>query len=213
MVDMDIRDAYTHWSATYDQDRNLTRDLDQFVTRQVLTGLRFQTILEIGCGTGKNSVFLAEIGARVLALDFSPGMLARARNKASSGNVAFALADLNRPWPIQGQSADLIACNLVLEHIRDLDFVFAQASRILAPGGRFFVCELHPFRQYLGTQANFPGQQGAVQIPAFVHHLSDFTGAAEIQGLALVQLREWWHSEDHGKPPRLVSMMFEKGSS
>jgi ubiquinone/menaquinone biosynthesis C-methylase UbiE len=207
---MNIQDEYNRWSATYDQDRNLTRDLDQSITRQALAGLRSQFILEIGCGTGKNTVFLAEIGARILALDFSPGMLARARNKALAGNVTFAVADLTRPWPIQGQSADLIACNLVLEHIRDLDFVFAQASRILAPGGRFFVSELHPFWQYLGVQANFQGRQGTVQIPAFVHHLSDFTGAAERQEFALVHLKEYWHPEDQGKPPRLVSMMFER---
>ena len=207
---MDIRDAYTHWSDTYDRDTNLTRDLDQTVTRQVLGGQRFQSILEIGCGTGKNTQFLAEIGARVTALDFTPAMLARAQHKVAASNVSFALADLTKPWPCLARSADLIACNLVLEHIHGLDFVFEQASRVLIPGGRVFLCELHPSWQYLGVQANFQGPQGAISVPAYVHHLSDFTGAAERQGLALVRLNEWWHAEDQGKPPRLVSMMFVK---
>ena len=78
---MDIRDAYTHWSETYDQDHNLTRDLDQSVSRQLLSGSSYASILEIGCGTGKNTVWLAELGEQVLALDFSEGMLARARQK------------------------------------------------------------------------------------------------------------------------------------
>lgn len=208
---MDIRDAYTHWSGTYDQDRNLTRDLDQFVTRQVLSGTKVESILEIGCGTGKNTALLAGLGERVLALDFSEGMLARARQKVRAANVAFDVADLTRPWPCPEQSTDLVVCNLVLEHIRDLEFIFGQAARALKPGGRFFVCELHPFRQYLGTQANFQGGQGTVEIPAYVHHLSDFSGAAERSGFALVRLDEWWHDEDQGQPPRLISMLFHKG--
>ena len=207
---MDIRDAYTVWSETYDQDRNLTRDLDQIVTRQVLAGSQASSILEIGCGTGKNTVWLAELGERVMALDFSGGMLARACEKVQAQHVTFEVADLTKPWPCPDQSIDLVVCNLVLEHIHDLDFIFEQAAWVLKAGGYFFVCELHPFRQYQGTQANFQGRQGAVQIQAFVHHLSDFTGAAEKQGLALLRLNEWWHSEDQGKPPRLVSMMFEK---
>ena len=215
---MDIRDAYTSWSETYDRDRNLTRDLDQAVTREVLSafghqtegGALFPAILEIGCGTGKNTVWLAEIGERVLALDFSGGMLARACGKVQAQHVTFEVADLTKPWPCPDQSIDLVVCNLVLEHIHDLDFIFEQTARVLKAGGHFFVCELHPFRQYLGTQANFQGRQGAVQIQAFVHHLTDFTGAAEKQGLALLLLNEWWHSEDQGKPPRLVSMMFSK---
>ena len=106
--------------------------------------------------------------------------------------------------------AELVVCNLVLEHIRDLDFIFGQAARVLKPGGRFFVCELHPFRQYLGTQANFQGRHGTIQVPAYIHHLSDFSGAAERQRLKLVGVDEWWHEEDRGQPPRLISMMFEK---
>ena len=34
-------------------------------------------------------------------------------------------------------------------------FIFSEASRVLADAGRFFICELHPFRHYQGCQANF----------------------------------------------------------
>jgi len=207
---MDIHDAYNDWSQTYDQDRNLTRDLDQMVTRQLLDGIRCRSILEIGCGTGKNTGFLAGLGEQLLALDFSVGMLARAREKVQADHATFETADLTQVWPCADQSIDLVVCNLVLEHIHDLDFIFKQAARVLMPGGRFFLCELHPFRQYQGIQANFQGRQGAVRIPAFVHHLSDYTGAAKRQSLTLQQLDEWWHAEDQDQPPRLVSMIFIK---
>ncbi len=163
---MDIREAYNHWSDSYDQDRNLTRDLDEQVTRQVLAGWTTGPILEIGCGTGKNTAWLAGLGGQVLALDFSDGMLRRAREKVQAENVTFQAADLTQPWPCRDASVRLVVCNLVLEHIQDLGFIFGQAARVLQAGGRFFVCELHPFRQYQGIQANFQGQQGPVHIPA-----------------------------------------------
>lgn len=50
---------------------------------------------------------------------------------------------------------NLVICNLVLEHIENLSFIFSEASRVLIPDGHFFVCELHSFRQHQGTQANF----------------------------------------------------------
>jgi ubiquinone/menaquinone biosynthesis C-methylase UbiE len=207
---VNIRNAYTYWSATYDEDRNLTRDLDAIVTRETLRNWRFRSILEIGCGTGKNTVFLAEIGQNVHALDFSEAMINRAKTKVPSDNVSFALADITKPWPDDAQSANLIVCNLVLEHIGDLPFIFSEVSRVLAAGGHFFVCELHPFRQYLGAKANFQQDRQTTEIPAFVHHLTDFTNAAEDHGLTLTSLKEWWHEEDRDKPPRLVSFLFEK---
>src|SRR5712692_9637188 len=72
---MDIHAAYSDWSATYDLDHNRTRDLDQQVTRDTLGNLSFKSILEIGCGTGKNTALLARIGGKVLALDFSEAMI------------------------------------------------------------------------------------------------------------------------------------------
>ena len=207
---MKAQEAYNHWSATYDRDRNLTRDLDQTITRNILANLRCKSVLEIGCGTGKNTALLAEIGEYVYAFDFSEAMIEKARQKLRIGNVSFVVADLTQRWPCKDRAVDLIACNLVLEHIRDLSFIFAEADRVLDRGGKFFISELHPFRQYRGTKANFQREQQTTEIEAFVHHLSDFTGAAAHGGFSLTNMKEWWHEEDHNKPPRLVSFMFEK---
>lgn len=207
---MKTQEAYNHWSSTYDQDRNLTRDLDRTITRNILASLRCKSVLEMGCGTGKNTALLAEIGEQVFAFDFSQAMIEKARQKLRAANVSFVVTDLTQRWPCKERTVDLIACNLVLEHMRDLSLIFAEANRVLVEGGQFFICELHPFRQYQGTKANFQRDQQTTEIEAFVHHLSDFTAAAADAGLSLMSVKEWWHEEDQGKPPRLVSFMFAK---
>ena len=207
---MKIQDAYTRWSTTYDSDRNLTRDLDTHATQHALTGLHYENIMELGCGTGKNTAFLTQIAQRIVALDFSSGMLRQAKSKIKSDHVFFVVADLAKPWPCKTAVFELIVCNLVLEHIEDIDAVFSQVSQSLKAGGQFFLSELHPFRQYQGTKANFRTEDEAIEIPAFVHHLSDFTDSARENGLSLRMMKEWWHEEDQNKLPRLVSFMFEK---
>lgn len=207
---MSIQQAYNDWSSSYDSDVNRTRDLDQELTREALGSLRFQSILEIGCGTGKNTVFLAEIGTTVHALDFSEGMLAKARGRVEAKNTRFSTADLTRRWPCEDGAYDLVVCNLVLEHIEDLSFIFSEAFRVLVKGGQFLVNELHPFRQYEGTKARFQSDAGVTEIPAFVHHISDFLNTAAGKGLRLVKLDERWHAEDINKPPRIISLVFQK---
>jgi malonyl-CoA O-methyltransferase len=208
---MEIQKAYNDWSDTYDQDENLTRDLDRRVVEETLADLHFDFIFELGCGTGKNTAFLSQIGRRVHAVDFSPGMIAKAKEKVTAENVEFERMDITQAWRFDNGSFDLIVCCLVLEHIADLSFVFSEASRALKAKGRFFVDELHPFRQYDGKKAGFYRNRKKVEVSAFVHHISDFLSAATNHGLRLVSLKEHWHTADQGKPPRLASFMFEKG--
>ncbi len=207
---MNIQSAYNDWSVSYDTDQNRTRDLDYEVIRKTLSGRRYRSILEMGSGTGKNTSFLAEIGARIAALDFSSGMQQKAQEKSPPDHVAFIRADLTKPWPCASQCADLIVCSLVLEHVENLQFIFSEAARTLKPGGQFFVCELHPFRQYQGKKARFQRDQETTRIDAYVHHISDYLLAAPSGVLSLENLQEWWHADDQGKPPRLVSFLFKK---
>lgn len=210
MTTSTIQTAYTQWAASYDSDRNLTRDLDQLVTHSILGERQYRSILELGCGTGKNTQLLAQIGDHVHGIDFSAGMLAQARAKGFGSSVTFSEADLTHSWPCADQSIDLITCNLVLEHIADLRVVFAEASRTLVPTGHLFICELHPFKQYLGSKATFQQNETRIEVPAFVHHISEFLDIATNTGFILTSFKEWWHTDDQDTPPRLVSFMFSR---
>jgi ubiquinone/menaquinone biosynthesis C-methylase UbiE len=210
---LNTQSAYTIWAPNYDTDVNLTRDLDRDMTARMLGSKRYALTVEAACGTGKNTPFLASISGSVLALDFSPGMLALARERVRATNVQFQQTDLRDAWPCADESATLVSCNLVLEHIENLFHAFSEAARVLAVGGTFFVSELHPHKQYLGSQARFMHeQQVETRIEAFVHHLSDYLRAAEAASLKLEKLEESWHAEEMGqsKPPRLISLLFRK---
>lgn len=209
---MSIQKSYDDWSESYDTDENLTRDLDQKVIRKALANLLFKAILEIGCGTGKNTVFLAHIGEAVHAVDFSEGMIEKAKEKVKAENVRFSMMDITEKWNFDDQSFDLIVCNLVLEHIEHLSFVFSEASRSLQEEGRFLISELHPFKQYEGKKARFYKDEEIVEVDAFVHHVSEFINIALSNGFELVRLEEHWHENDADKPPRLITFIFEKQS-
>jgi ubiquinone/menaquinone biosynthesis C-methylase UbiE len=206
---MSIQNAYTDWSKTYDSDDNATRDLDKTVLEKLLSGKRFKSIIEIGCGTGKNTELLSRLGEKVQAMDFSEGMISKAKEKFGGvSKITFVAADITKPWPCASRCADLVTCNLVLEHIQNLTPVFAEAARALAKGGCLLISELHPFRQYAGGVANFQRGDQTTHISAFTHYISDFVRAAEASGFKLQTLHESWHEKDTGKPPRLVSFIF-----
>jgi malonyl-CoA O-methyltransferase len=82
----------------------------------------------------------------------------------------------------------------------------------LGQGGKFLINELHPFRQYEGKKARFDKGEDVTEIPAFVHHISEFVNAASTNGLKLAKLDERWHAEDKSKPPRIISFLFERSS-
>lgn len=123
---MNIEKAYNTWAGQYDTNENKTRDLDRKATIETLTMYDFKNVVELGSGTGKNTERLITIVEQILYLDFSHGMLDIAAEKIGP-KVKFIKTDLNRDWGVQNEFADLITCNLTLEHIKNLDYIFNQA--------------------------------------------------------------------------------------
>jgi malonyl-CoA O-methyltransferase len=206
----DIASAYDRWSGTYETVENGTRDLAALVLREELPDLRDREILEIGCGTGLNTRYLVERSRSVLGVDFSAGMLEQARANVTIASVRFAQWDIRSAWDLVDASVDLVVCMLVLEHIEDLKPLFGEASRVLRPGGEFFICELHPFRQLQGRQAEFTDAASGrtVLVPAFQHDVSDYVNTSVEHGFELLRMGEWRDQQDTAiaAPPRLLSL-------
>jgi ubiquinone/menaquinone biosynthesis C-methylase UbiE len=206
---LSVRAAYDIWAETYDDSKNATRDLDAVVLRAQRFQLEGAKVVEIGCGTGKNTEWLAS-AAEVVALDFSDKMIQIARQRVQSDRVSFIQHDVCESWPVAERFADLITCNLVLEHVEDVGTVFGHAQRALKAGGTLFVSEFHPFRQLLGRQARFAaGDAEDIKVPAFSHDTADFVRAGLAEGLQLTQLAEWRdEGADASVPPRLLTLTF-----
>lgn len=78
---MNVEKAYNLWANQYDDVLNKTRDLDQKSTIATLEKFDFSTVIELGCGTGKNTLYLLQKATQVIALDFSDEMLNKAKNQ------------------------------------------------------------------------------------------------------------------------------------
>lgn len=207
---MKVREAYNSWAEIYDTNENKTRDLEAVALKTVLSGREFENILEIGCGTGKNTGWLASIARHVTAVDFSEEMIARAKEKITSGKVNFHHADILQPWNFAERQYDLVTFSLVLEHIHDLDEIFRKVSAIIKPGGLVYVGELHPFKQYSGTKARFETSSGTEVLPCFTHHISDFILAAKKAGFKTYDLDEFFDDDDKSEAPRILVILLEK---
>ncbi|HEY0462179.1 MAG TPA: class I SAM-dependent methyltransferase, partial [Pyrinomonadaceae bacterium] len=191
---MNVEQAYNVWSQTYDTVENKTRDLEARALRETISGI-YTEILEIGCGTGKNTEYLQNRAKHLTAADFSSEMLGMAKAKITAENVRFRQLDLRETWDFSDNSFDLITCSLALEHIENIDFVFSEANRVLRAGGRFYIGELHPFKQYQGSKARFETGAGVFELECFVHHVAEFFAAGRTNNFTCVELKEWFEDE------------------
>lgn len=212
---MTIKASYNEWAGQYDSNVNRTRDMEARALRECLNEIGPGHWLEAGCGTGKNSTWLAERAETLTAADFSEGMLKVAKEKNVSKNVDFITMDLTAHWPFEaGKLFDAIIFSLVLEHIKDLPGVMKKAAAVLQQEGFLYIAELHPYKQYSGSKARFMAGETMHELTCYTHHVSDYLSAASYAGLSLHALREYFDEEPEGSGkgllPRLLVMLFQK---
>jgi len=111
---MDVKQAYNIWSEQYDTNANKTRDLEAFALKDNLAQIHFNTCLETGCGTGKNTEWLITRVKELVAVDLSEAMLTKAKAKINSDKVIFHQADMNQAWTFATKKFKLVCFSLVL---------------------------------------------------------------------------------------------------
>jgi len=195
MVDLisEVRSGYDRWAAVYDHDVNPLIGLEGPVVRKAVGNVRELAVLDLGCGTGRHALWLAEMGARVTAVDMSSGMLDKARCKPGAREVEFIVHDLHEPLPFDNGRFDLVLSGLVLEHLQDLNGFFSETYRVLKVGGRAILSAMHPAMFLRGAQARFtdPTSGAIVQPGSKAHSMAEFVMAATRAGFGLTNVEEF----------------------
>lgn len=196
----DVAAAYDKWAPIYDTDGNPLVALDDEIVPDMFPrDLENKEALDVGCGTGRHLVKLLLAGARAIGVDASPGMLRTARERAPGAKLI--QHDVGAGvLPFADARFDFVLCTLVLEHVQDLAPPIAEIARVMKPGARALISDIHPSMRERGTQANFtdPDTGDDVLPPSFPHAVADYARAAERAGLHVDEV------EEHAGTPELV---------
>jgi ubiquinone/menaquinone biosynthesis C-methylase UbiE len=159
-------DALAHtWDAEEPSARTMTERLTQHAG--LLGLLPGQDLLEVGCGTGKTTAWLAAQVApgRVTAVDFAPEMVARARAKKI--NADFTCLDVCSD-DLGREKFDVVLCFHSFPHFRDQPAALGNFARSLRPAGRLIVMHLAGSEHINHFHANVQGPVKEDVLPAGV---------------------------------------------
>ncbi|MGH8225293.1 MAG: class I SAM-dependent methyltransferase [Gammaproteobacteria bacterium] len=141
MADADVRAEYAALNEHY--ERRWRRYLAATIahTLGALAPRPGKRILDVGCGTGLALARLGETATdlRLVGVDLSPEMLARARSRLPA-SVSLAHADARR-LPFAAAQFDAVITSSALHYLDDPAPALFEAARVLAPGGRLIVTD------------------------------------------------------------------------
>jgi demethylmenaquinone methyltransferase/2-methoxy-6-polyprenyl-1,4-benzoquinol methylase len=97
-----------------------------------------QSILDMAAGTGSSTAAFARPGVRLVAGDFSEGMLAQGRKRHP--DIEFVFADATK-LPFKKQEFDATTISFGLRNVVDVEAALSEMFRVTKPGGRIVICE------------------------------------------------------------------------
>ncbi len=148
----DLASGYERWASNYDQMPNLLLDAEQPAVEKILSKLPAGKIADFACGTGRYSVLLNNLGHQVVGIDQSTSMIQVAKSKSS--NIEFVESDITQV-DCKDETFDHAICALALSHFEDLTDPIKEITRLVKPGGKIILSDIHPLIVTLGGHADF----------------------------------------------------------
>jgi malonyl-CoA O-methyltransferase len=189
------RRSFARAAASYDAAAVLQREVGARMQERLdYIRLEPERVLDAGCGTGVDVEALLRRfrKARVLALDFALPMLQRARRRGGWRRRPICLCGDLEHLPLAAGSLDLVYSNLALQWANDLKQAFAEARRVLRPGGLFLFSSFGPdtLKELRSAWAEADGVlgDGALADGAQLHgkgHVSPFPDMHDVGDLLL----------------------------
>jgi SAM-dependent methyltransferase len=142
---MDLRDSWEvqaehwiKWARAPGHDSYWRHHRDQFARWLPPPG---QRTVDLGCGEGRLTRYMRDLGHAVVGIDASPTLVAAAR--AMDPSMDIRLADATS-IPLDDECADLVVAFMSLHDIDGMPASIKEVARILVPGGRFCLAIVHP---------------------------------------------------------------------
>ena len=130
-------------------------------------GMPLRTALDLGCGKGRNSLYLAAQGLHVTAMDFTSSAIDHLRAMASERGLADSvraiLCDVTEPWPVAHDSIDLVIDAFCFRHIAPQaarDVYRQQLLRALRTRGHYLLSFASIGDGYYGTYVTAHNKDG-----------------------------------------------------
>ncbi len=203
--ELDPVSGYAAWSNSYDGMRNFVIDVEEPVMRQLLAGVAGASVVDAACGTGRHLAHLIAEGNVGVGVDQSIPMLEAARQKIP--NADLRVGQLNA-LPVEDAWADLVICSLALTHVVALEVAACELARVVRPGGRIVISDVHPFFTALGFHAFF-GEGRFVR--NYHHPHGDYLDAFAAAGLSVLRCIEPRWTPEAVADQRFVAAVPEAG--
>jgi ubiquinone/menaquinone biosynthesis C-methylase UbiE len=189
---VDVREGYDLWAPTYDKAPNPLFQVEERIMSELIGNVQGKQVLDIGCGTGRYCVLLAERGASVVGIDSSPKMLEQARQKMTPTCQFVVRYGTAEEITFSDNHFDLVISALTLGHLQDPEPALKEAARVLRNDSQMVISDFHPYWIVSGHNYSefFDNNGRQYCIPIYPHLIEDYWYIFKRIGLHLDDIRE-----------------------
>ncbi len=177
--------VYTGKSKKPTHPKHLTNDIPWFV--KLIS--KNDKVLDLGCGTGYDSLICAKRGATLISLDISDTNIRNAKNMAKSEkitDVTFKVHDANKTLPFHSNYFDKVLMFDILEHLHRRDFALKEVKRVLKVNGLLLLVTDNPETKWKHMQKSAGLFYFADKDHKYEYPLTEITGLLSNRGFKVL---------------------------